>query len=446
LQYRYICSVFAIFFLTSCSVKENIYRDSKLLEKKQEVISDLNIFDQNISSYLGGFRNRGVIGNIKEYEKSYFKPWNIQKIDIPLQNAKWAYRAFTIKNSYGENLQPLKNSFFQDIYARSNFNEYATLNKAAITLKYLNIRAFPSDKPLLMNPQKAGEGFPFDYLQNSTIAPNKPLLVSHYSRDKEWVFIESSFAYGWVKIRDIAFVSDEYIKLYKEARKLFFIKESFPIYDLNNNFLFRSRIGMMLPKVQKNLSKDNLFIAVANYHQNTRSYYITSKIPKNTVHEGILKFNKKNIMIIFNEISHVKYGWGGMYGDRDCSSMLRDFFAPFGIWLPRNSYKQSQIGKVISLEGLNDLQKIQKIKNEAVAFETLLYKRGHILLYVGVKDNKIIVLHNTWGIKTKRDGVEGRFIIGKPVFSTLEIGKNLKYYDKNSSILHNLKSMNILTQ
>ena len=401
-------------------------------------------FDQNISSYLINFKNRGLIGDIHKYENSYFKPWNLKRIDIPLEDAKWAYKAFTVKNSYGENLKPLKEIFFQDIYERSNFQAYATLNRAAITLKSLDIRAFPSDKPLLMDPSKAGEGFPFDYLQNSTIAPNKPILVSHYSRDKEWVFIESSFAFGWVKARDIVYIPRKYIKLYKDAKKLFFIQENIPIYDRYNNFLFRSRIGMMLPEIENPSSKYAL-LAIANY-KNTQAYYIESKVSKDIVHEGILEFNRANITMIFNELVKTKYGWGGMYGDRDCSSTLRDFFAPFGIWLPRNSYKQSQVGKVISLEGLTNQEKLLKIKEDAIPFETLLYKRGHILLYVGIVNGKVIVFHNTWGIKTKQNGKEGRFIIGKPIFSTLEVGKNLKYYDKKSSLLSNLKSMNILTQ
>jgi hypothetical protein len=164
------------------------------------------------------------------------------------------------------------------------------------------------------------------------------------------------------------------------------------------------------------------------------------------LHKGILEFNAKNIATIFNEVSNVKYGWGGMYGQRDCSSILRDFYAPFGLWLPRNSYEQSKIGRVISLEGLSDDAKIAKIKKEAIAFETLLYKRGHILLYAGIKDNEVVVFHNTWGVKTKENGKEGRYIIGKPIFSTLELGSNLKNYDQNASILSHLKSMNILTQ
>ena len=84
------------------------------------------------------------------------------------------------------------------------------------------------------------------------------------------------------------------------------------------------------------------------------------------------------------------------------------------------------------------------IKKEAIAFRTLVYKQGHIALYVGQFNNQAIIFQNVWGIKTKKDGVEGRFIIGRPIFSTLEVGKNLKAFDANTSMLIKLKSISTL--
>ncbi len=60
-----------------------------------------------------------------------------------------------------------------------------------------------------------------------------------------------------------------------------------------------------------------------------------------------------------------------------------------------------------------------------------------------VYDNKVVVMHNLWGIKISGDGKDGRIIVGKTVFSTLEIGKEQKFY--NGSLLSKLDSMNILT-
>jgi hypothetical protein len=437
--------LFFLFFIIGCSQEVPLKLPSKKVETKWgEHIQDLKDIDQNISTYIPTHFKSTYISSLERYEKKYFIPWNIKKIDISLYDATWAYRAFNAENSFGENLQPLKANFFDDIYKRSNFEEFATLNKKAITLKRLNIRAFPTIKPLLMDPKKAGEGFPFDYLQNSLIAANKPILVSHYSRDREWVFVETSFTYGWVKSADIAFIPQKYTQLYEEAQKEFLTKDGIPIYDRKGNFLFRSRIGMMLAEISED-SGSYTVLTIGKY-KNTQAYYMQSKLSKDLAHKSILKFNKKNIIAIFKQVSNTKYGWGGMYGQRDCSSTLRDFYAPFGLWLPRNSYKQSKVGKVISLVGLSDDEKLNMIKEKGIPFKTLLYKRGHILLYVGIKKGRVIVFHNTWGVKTDKNGVEGRFLIGKSIFSSLKVGSNLQYYDEDASLLRNLKSMNILTE
>ncbi len=444
MKYIYVC--LSLFILQGCTQKSEIIaipKQQKATQKKAEYVADLKNIPQDVSLYSKGI-NKGYISSLDEYEKMYFSPWNIEKIDIPLKKAMWAYKVFNAKNSYGENLQPLSEDFFTNILKKSNFGAYSTVNKRAITLKKLNIRAFPTIKPVLRNPKKAGEGFPFDYMQNSTIAANKPIFVSHYSKDREWVFIKSSFAFGWVKSRDIVYIPKKYTDIWQDAKQIFFTKDNEAILTSKQDFLFKSTIGTMLPLIDED-NKNFKILTITNYKMN-KPYYVESTFSKIIAHKNILEFNTKNINLIMHQLLHVKYGWGGIYNQRDCSSTLRDFFAPFGVWLPRNSYQQSRIGKVISLANMPDEEKIKTIKENAVPFETLLYKSGHIVLYVGSYNDKIIIFQNVWGVKTKKDGIEGRFVIGKTIFSTLETGKNLTTFDKEASLLKNLKSMNIVTQ
>jgi hypothetical protein len=436
---RHYYIILLAFLLNACSFS---YHSS-------QKIDDLKILPQNIEAYLDNLEIRDEtyqLASLEAYKANYFIPWHENSMRTSLQDAQWAYRIFSEKNSYGENLLPLSQNYFKKIKQKSNFEEYATLNKKAITIVHTDIRAFPTRKPLFLNPKKAGEGFPFDYLQNSSIAPNKPLFVSHYSKDKEWVFVESSFAYGWLPLRDIAFISQVSAQTYEQKAKIFVTHEGDPLYDENNNFLFRTQIGMLLSQADAaNTKKDKIALSLFFAKQNRNAQAVVSFIENEKISQGVLAFNQKNIRKIFHEVSQVKYGWGGLYKNRDCSSILRDFFAPFGLWLPRNSYQQSKVGKVISFKSLTDEQKIALIKQKAIPFETLLYKKGHILLYVGIKDGEVIVFHNAWGIKIQEQGREGRFLIAKPIFSTLTVGKNLKNYDKNASLLHTLKSMNILS-
>jgi len=436
LQLVYIFVVAFLFF--GCS--------SKNIEPKVEQrtpIYDLVHLPQNPEAYTKDINFTASTSDIqKKFERSYFKVWNIEKHSTLLEEIKWPFRSYTLNNSYGENLQPHTQSFFDTMYENSNFDAFSTLNKRAITLCRVDMRLFPTNTPLLHNPSLAGEGFPFDYLQNSALHANKPVFVSHYSKDKEWVYIFSSFASGWVKTKEIAFLEKTYTDLWQNAEQVFFTQDNIALHDEEENFLFKSKIGMMLPLIEEDEESYTL-LAVSSY-KTSEPLFVTAKISKAFAHKEKLDFTSENLNKIVGQLSMSHYGWGGMYDQRDCSSMLRDLFAPFGIWLPRNSYSQSKVGQVISFEGMSDEEKIKIIKEKGVPFKTLLYRKGHIVLYVGTVENEIVIFHDTWGIRTLKDGVEGRIIIGKAVFSSLYLGKEQKNYDKNTAMLQSLKSMNIL--
>jgi len=457
---KYIFLVLYVLLFASCSSKEPVVEQKQKVDKevaskkeiqkleKHEKIKeacDLDRIPQDVDFFTKKLDAKTKTYNIQNrYEKYYFNVWNDTKPRETLEDVKWPFNVYRVGDSYGENLQLLKQEFFDEMLYNANFDKYGTLNAKAVTLRHVNIRAFPTIKPLLKDPAKAGEGFPFDYLQNSTLHANKPLFVSHYSKDKEWVYAFSSFASGWIKANEIVFLKKEHTDSWKKAQQIFLLKDNIPIYNKDGAFLFSSKIGMMLALISED-DKNFTALAISSY-KNSSAKFEKVKISKEISRKGILNLDRESLRSIMSEVFKSNYGWGGMYGQRDCSSMLRDMYAPFGIWLPRNSSQQAKVGKIIELENLSDDEKISIIKDKAIPFQTLLYKQGHIVLYVGTFEDEIVVFHNTWGIKTKKDDVEGRVVVGKTVFSTLRLGENLENYDKEGEILRNLKSMNILTQ
>lgn len=424
---------FSIFLLFSgCALKD--------LQKQE--IADLTNIPQNIEYYTKDIKIKDISGLHNYFEKKYFRIWN-EDITDDVSSIMWAFKSFTATNSFGENLKPHNDDFFKSLRDNSNFDSFKSVNRKAMTIRYTNLRAMPSIRPVLKAPSLAGEGFPFDYLQNSSIHANEPIIVSHYSKDKEWVFVFSSYASGWIKSYEAAFLDDTQASELQNSQKVFIVKENIPIYDEEGVFLFKSKIGMLFALLAED--ENSYTIRVVSSAQNNKAIMLKSKISKETAFLGSQNIDANKLDIVVNELYKNNYGWGGIYEQRDCSSMIRDMFTPFGIWLPRNSYQQSRVGKVIDLKGLSNEEKIQTIKQNAIPFETLLYRKGHIVLYVGTYNDEIIVFHNTWGVRTKENGKDGRFIIGKALFSTLHLGDELKTYDKNSELLKNLLSMNIIT-
>ncbi len=437
-QIYFILFTILLLSLTGCSRYASV-------GEKEVRFKDLETFPQYAQAYENNINSHLALLPIQQhYDEKYFEPWHYEEPPFDCESILWPHRSYTYDKSYGENLRPLEQQWFDEMLSRGNYEEYGTFNKKAISLYYLNLRSFPTHKPIFRDPNRAGEGYPFDYLQNSGVNPNEPLFVSHLSKDGEWAYIFTSYATGWVPLHDIAYIEDEIALKWENARQVELIEDTYPIKDINNSFVFRSRAGMRLPLIGIEETHYTA-LAITAGKKNSPTYTKVS-IPFTVGREGKMKLNAENLMHMADLMLQSKYGWGGLNKERDCSSMLRDMYAPFGVWLPRNSSEQSKVGKVISLAFLTSEQKKEKIISEAIPFETLLYKKGHILLYLGQYNGEIAVLHNVWGVRTMGRKGEGRKVIGRSIVSSLELGKEIDDYDESKSLLSQLCSMNIITQ
>lgn len=415
--------------------------EAEELPQTSKNVSDLERFPQSLSPYVerNEFNQSEPFEIQKRFEENYYRPWSYAAAPICARDAQWPIRSF--KGGYGSNLQPIDPSWFAQMEFQSNFEAFSTVNKYALTTKWMNIRTFPTHKPLYKNPALPGEGFPFDMLQNSSVAFNEPVFISHYSQDGAWAYVFTNNASGWVESNAIALIAPEQIASLREKPKLFITDDQVPLYDKQKRFVTYSRIGMVLP-----LSEENDMGYQALFLQNNGEMGELT-IPKQSAHVGFHLLNKEDFIKIGTQMLRNTYGWGGMFEERDCSSMLREMYTPFGIWLPRNSAAQAKKGEVISFNGLSNSQKIALIKEKGIPFQTILYKKGHVLLYIGIYEETVMVMHNIWGIRTvDKNGQKGRVIVGKAVISTLEFGSDVENFDPNTMLLTSLVSMNIFTR
>jgi hypothetical protein len=153
----------------------------------------------------------------------------------------------------------------------------------------------------------------------------------------------------------------------------------------------------------------------------------TARIAKEDARPHPLPFTADHVALIGAELLKAPYGWGELYRDRDCSATTRDFFLPFGVWLPRNSREQLKSGPFVSLANLPNAEKEKIIREQGAPFQTLLYRKGHIMLYAGLHEGKPVALHDTWALRFRQDdGPEEKLYIGRTVITSLEPGKELK--------------------
>ncbi|WP_152018321.1 C40 family peptidase [Aliarcobacter butzleri] len=420
-KYLFI-TIFSTILFTACTTKEVV-----IIEVKE---NDLTEFSKKAND---NFINQDQATN--DYFIKYFRPWDLTKVSYSKLEAMWG-QSYRFKKVYLENHQLATKEWFDKQIQNSNFDEYNVVPKKAITLKNTNVRVLPTNSPMFYNPLLPGEGFPFDYNQNSLIKINTPIMVSHLSKDKAWAYIESSSVGGWVEINNIAFVNENFIKQFKNSNYFVSIKEKFPIYDP----IFREyvKVGTIFPK-----EKDNYLIAKKDDNANAIISHI--QLNPNEIEAMPVLYNSENRIKILTELLNEPYGWGGLLNNRDCSSFTQDFFTPFGAYLHRNSKAQTTNGKYIDISKLTLDEKKEFIKKEGVPFSTLVYLKGHIMLYLGIKDNEPMVVHNVWSVRLKdKNNKEFRHIIGKSTITTLEPGKELEGFDDNSNILNKVLGIVIL--
>ena len=378
----------------------------------------------------------------QEYLKHFFAPFSKNPKHTSTE-VKWGLQQALQNYGFGENLQPYTLQEIQFLEEEADFDNFPNAKKPAIITRSCDVRVLPTNKPRFFNPKQAGEGYPFDYWQNSSIYLGTPVLITHYSKSKKWVFIESGFVSGWVESLNVAILDNHQIQKLKNTKDFLVVKKDYtPLRNTHNEFLESARIGMLLPLIgsTKNLYESFIFTRTqrgfakeVQVHLSTKNF---TKFP--------MRFSSQNYASLAQNIIGEKYGWGGMLGNRDCSMFLRDTLGNFGFYLPRNS--QAQIGKnqatFVDLSHLNPLEKILAIKNHAIPFATLLGMKGHIMLYIGEINGEIFALHDIWGLKTlQNETQEGRKIIGKIAITPLNIGENIQGINQDTLLIKGIYGM-----
>jgi hypothetical protein len=403
------------------------------------VIEDIKKYPQDMHSYDVDFKGidaEFIQSRSEEFKKRYFKPWNIDTPSISAQDAQWGLMYANL-NTYANNYVPHSKKFYEHVEKNANFQAYASENLKAITIQNSDIKVFPTNKQIFFDPKQAGEGFPFDYNQNSGIKINTPVFISHFSLDKRWAFIQSGYTFGWVEYKDLALVDTKIIDTFKLSPLFIAIKDNFALYKKG---LFRENIklGTIFAKTQAG----NYF--VLNRYDNMQAYIQTVGIDETKIAPFPLELNAQNFQLGVNALMDEAYGWGESFEQRDCSAMTKDLYALFGIYLDRNSYGQTKNGKYIDIKGLSHEEKIAVIKNNAKPYVSLLYSKGHVTVYLGVHQDTVLIFHNFWGITLNNGGGEERFIVGKSAITSLKPGNELSQYDVEKNLLEKIEGIVVL--
>ncbi|GFO69623.1 hydrolase Nlp/P60 [Geomonas limicola] len=389
---------------------------------------------------------------LEEFRQHYFAPWRAGASGEEPAEIRGFMRQQGRVTWYGPNQRKVPKRELREILDNCALENFPSQSVPAVAVAPAHLRGLPSYQPLYKSPDDA----PFDMISYPQVKLNEPLLVRHASADGVWLFVETAYSSGWLERRDVAVMDPEQVIAWMQGRFLVLIEDYAPVPDGKGVGVFRCKVGTLLPLLGEEAGTWQ--VAVASASEGGRAEIRRVSLPKSAAAPFPVPFQPEEIALVGNQMLGEPYGWGEIYDLRDCSALLRDFFIPFGIWLPRTSSDQiASIPGRVDLTGLPPAGKAELIK-KSPPFLTLLFKPGHIMLYVGLDAaGRPLVFHDAWSIRLAGNSAPGNGgqvtgeppgqrtqIIGLSAITTLEPGKELGLVP-GASLLEKSSELGVLT-
>ncbi|WP_448588630.1 SH3 domain-containing protein [Thermocrinis sp.] len=245
-----------------------------------------------------------------------------------------------------------------------------------------------------------------DYNQYTALDPFVPLAILHHSKDKNWLYVQSPIMRGWVKKEDVRLIDREELLRVLDLPFLLVVEPELRIESLSYS------MGAKVPYVGKE-GEDFLVLM-----PDERVVRVKGK----GLIEGFWEFSEERVKYLLDSLLGYPYQWGGYY---DCSALVRALFGVFGLELPRNSYQQALLGEGFERR-FNSYQELKRELRNLPPYRTLLYMKGHIMLFGGFEGEDVVIYHAVYSIKDdngrklypkavvknllERDGLKGLYI------------------------------------
>jgi len=300
-------------------------------------------------------------------------------------------------------------------------------------------RFFPTNQGLY---EKAGD-IDFDELQNSDLDVGTPVVVLHQSRDNKWLYVMTDIADGWVKTDLVALCAKEEIEFARGAPFVVVTKAKADIFldEGMNQYYDFARMGTRFVFEQV-FDNDTLEVRLPVRNEEGQMLWRAGYMSRSNVHQGFLPYTPRHILQQAFELLNEPYGWGGMHGEQDCSRLLHEVFDTIGINLPRNSKEQAQVGRLLAKfnEDTPPEEKLKVLREQAISGITLLPMKGHIMLYLGMVEDRPYAIHSVWAYREPVKNQDVIRVINRVALSDLSLGEG----SKKGSLLKRLSGISTI--
>lgn len=429
--------------LSACSARKVVPTRDGTLPDHMQMVKDLTVFPQDLMVYAkitGEDKNllspAEQMAQDARFNRIFFGPWGMGKASIKprdMRNTIGKAKGYKVDGS------PWTKEDWASMQRNANLGTYPNRSQEGITITQANLRELPTNQARYSKNTPTELGSCFDYFQYSTLPLGTPLFISQVSKDGQWYFVETPQAGGWVPVDTVGTVDNSFEQRYQNGRYAALIRDKVELTSDRGLSLGQVHIGSMFPVLRASDTELTVMVPVRG-----PSGTAGIGVAKLTDADAVIKplpLLPKLIAVIGNQMLGQPYGWGGMNGERDCSSTTRDLFTPFGLWLPRNSAAQAKAWRTHTLDNMSASSKEKEILNDALPFASLLWMKGHVGLYVGKYKGQAAFFHNVWGVRVDDDGDnDGRHVIGRCVITSLQPGKELPNVQEDATLLHRIRA------
>lgn len=408
----------------------------------QGEVADLRLLPQETGRYVPGSGESGPLFSAQDQQilaadflVRHFAPWDewdaeaAEGLDL-----FWGLRRYQDREVYRENLLPAPPGWLEEMARRSAPDLFPSLVHPAVTVGPTSLRVLPSLAPVFNDPAAAGQGFPFDMMQNSLIPAGTPVRVVHAAADGDWYLVTAPHVSGWVRPWEVAWVDAAFMEAFRGAELVAALRDGEVLRTQHGMFAQHGRVGMLLPRSDGPAPAGMLAVLTPQRRADGWAELHPAFLADQGAETWPLTPTRERYVRVLDGLLGQPYGWGGMFENRDCSALIQDVQALFGIAMPRNSRAQAQAGRVVDMSELNAAQKEQLLLEQGIPLLTIVNLPGHVMLYLGPDpvSGRPVVLHSIWGIRIAEPGAwgqrvstPGRWVLGRTVITTLTPGAEL---------------------
>jgi len=330
-----------------------------------------------------------------------------------------------------------------DFYGRIRMNADLAAIPPGIKLLYGFISEYADLRVLPVHDGLYAKAFDldFDELQNSALDMTTPVAILHKSRDKKWFYVVSATASGWAEASNVVtcgraelndyFNRDDFAVVISPKADIYLDPRLTEYYDF---------VQMGTKLIVKAVDPgESARVIIPMRGGDGSAIFKICYMNKADLNMGYLVYTPRTVIQQAFKLLNAPYGWGGMYGEQDCSRFIQQVFGTVGLILPRNSSAQADSGIMLGeFNGFNnsDAEKNKLLAEKASGGTVILYMKGHIILYLGMEGGRPYGIHSAWGY---RDGNTVR-VINRVVVSDLDLGRG----SKRGSLLSRIKAIRFI--